>query len=318
LLRGDMQAALSELRDQYNSGADPVSVLTDLADYTNFVTRVKVVPAVADDPAFSEGERSRAREFAASLSMRILSRTWQMLLKGIAEVNDAPKQLAAAEMVLVRIAYAADLPSPDELVRTLSEAADHSPPASARPSTSSTPSRSLPHREGSGGSARAATGAAPSHALQARSSPAPAQTPQAIVVSEFGQLIQLAGEARDLMMKTALERDVRLVAIEDGRLEIALEPGASKALVQELSRKLATWTGRPWMVAISSEQGETPARQQAQARQAAMTEGVRADPAVQAVLARFPGAEIVGVRLRADAMPGEPDETPPPDETEPD
>src|SRR6476619_7409836 len=119
LMKGDAAAALKELREQYEIGADPAVVLSDLAEFTHFVTRVKVVPAVADDVSLSEAERVRGRDFAAKLSMRVLSRTWQMLLKGISEVQASGRPVAAAEMVLVRIAYAADLPTPDEVVRAL-------------------------------------------------------------------------------------------------------------------------------------------------------------------------------------------------------
>src|SRR5437660_3693682 len=119
LMRGDMGTALGELRDQYDSGADPAVVLSDLAEFTHFVTRVKVVPAVADDLSLAEVERTRGRAFAAALSMRVLSRTWQMLFRGIPDVQTAGKPIAAAEMVLVRIAYAADLPTPDEVIRSL-------------------------------------------------------------------------------------------------------------------------------------------------------------------------------------------------------
>src|SRR5713101_5710596 len=119
LMRGDIASALTELRAQYDTGADPAVVLTDMAEFTHFVTRVKIVPAVADDPALIEIERTRGRAFAEKLSMRVLSRTWQMLLKGIAEVAAAGRPVAAAEMVLVRIAYAADLPTPDEVIRSI-------------------------------------------------------------------------------------------------------------------------------------------------------------------------------------------------------
>src|SRR5690348_5969791 len=119
LMRGDVAGALKELRDQYDAGADPAIVLNDLAEFTHFVTRVKVVPAVADDRSLAEIERTRGRAFAVALSMRVLSRTWQMLFKGIPEVQSAAKPIAAAEMVLVRVAYAADLPTPDDVVRTL-------------------------------------------------------------------------------------------------------------------------------------------------------------------------------------------------------
>ncbi len=122
LMRGDVARALGELRSQYDSGADPLVVLSELAEFTHFVTRVKVVPAVVEDRSLSEVERKRGRELAAALSMRVLSRTWQMLFKGLAEVKEAPRPIAAAEMVLVRIAYAADLPPPDEVIRNLADA----------------------------------------------------------------------------------------------------------------------------------------------------------------------------------------------------
>src|SRR5262245_1923229 len=141
LMRGDVAAALNELRAQYDTGADPAVVLTDVAEFTHFVTRVKVVPAVADDPALIEVERARGRAFAEKLSMRVLSRCWQLLLKGIAEVLTAGRPLGADALVLVRIAYTADLPTPDEVIRSLDDnatvararasASAHAPVASA-------------------------------------------------------------------------------------------------------------------------------------------------------------------------------------------
>src|SRR5437764_3425507 len=111
VMRGDMAAALGELRDQYDTGADPAMLLSALAEFTHFVTRVKFVPAVANDPSLAEVERKRGHGFAEKLSVRVLARVWQMLLKGIAEVETSGRPLAAAEMVLVRLAHAADLPS---------------------------------------------------------------------------------------------------------------------------------------------------------------------------------------------------------------
>jgi DNA polymerase-3 subunit gamma/tau len=135
----------------------------------------------------------------------------------------------------------------------------------------------------------------------------------------FEELIALAGEKRDLGMKSALERDVRLVRFEDGRIEIGLEPSAAKTLTGDLSKKLGDWTGRRWMVIVSAEPGAPTLRAQAQSRKAELKDGVRGDPLVQAVLARFPGAEIVDVRPPAgepatlDEMPfdapGEPGRT---------
>jgi DNA polymerase III subunit gamma/tau len=293
LMRGDIAAALKELRDQYDSGADPAVALADLAEFTHFVTRVKVVPAVADDPSLAEVERTRGRAFAAALSMRVLSRTWQMLFRGIPDVQSAGKPIAAAEMVLVRIAYAADLPTPDEVIRSLGDGAA---PASPRPSgiggMAAAPAAAAPIAQRSDApratfAARPAGSTAP---VALARSPEPQPAAPTIAVGRFEDLIALAETRRDLPVKSALERDVRLVRFEDGKLEIALEPGAAKTLVNDLSRKLAEWTGRRWMIVVSAEAGAPTVRSQAQVRNAELMADVRGDPLVQAVLARFPGA----------------------------
>jgi DNA polymerase-3 subunit gamma/tau len=340
VMRGDMAAALTELRDQYAVGADPAVVLAGLAEFTHFVTRVKVVPAVAEDVSLAEVERTRGRAFAQALSIRVLARAWQMLLKGIVEVEAASRPLAAAEMVLVRIAYAADLPSPDEVIRSLegagtaarsqgnggagaiagaiSSAAERHETDPRSAGAGAIPSRSAETRgERPPGALHSANGPHPAgnqvsppvgtSAIKPVAEGEPAPTPIGIV--RFDDLIALAAQKRDLAVKLALERDVRLVRCEDGRLEIALEKTAAATLVNDLSRKLSQWTNRRWVVIVSTEQGEATVKERNDARQADLKIGVRADPLVQAVLARFPGAEIVGVRERGAAVPrGEPDE----------
>ena len=325
LLRGDIATALGELREQYDSGADPFVVLTELAEFTHFVTRVKVVPAVAQDVSISEAERTRGHAFATQLSMRVLSRTWQMLLKALADVKDASRPLAAAEMALVRIAYAADLPTPDEVMRSLGEEKS----SGARPTNGGGASAAAPASGGGGFAPRydaprgaprgsAAPAASPMGEPVARlNEPAQAAEPVVALV-RFEDLIALAAEKRDLTIKAALERDVRLVRFEDGQLEISVLPSAPKTLVGDLSRKLAAWTGRRWMVAVSSEEGAPTVREQADKQQAELEVGVQADPLVKAVLARFPGSKIVGVRRAVTETDLPPDgiDTPPEGELE--
>ncbi|HEY4403225.1 MAG TPA: DNA polymerase III subunit gamma/tau, partial [Xanthobacteraceae bacterium] len=298
VMRGDLAPALAELRDQYDTGADPAVVLSDLAEFTHFVTRVKIVPAVAEDLALAEAERKRGRGFAEKLSIRVLARTWQMLLKGIAEVEASGRPLAAAEMVLVRLAHAADLPSPDEVIRALDEKA---PPArmerNGGPPGALPAAGSPPRLEAAQGGMRGPAAAfnRPAGGPVAQLSEA-APEPPPLAIGGFADLIALAAQKRDLGIKAALERDVRLVRCEDGRLEIALQPSAARTLVNDLSRKLAQWTGRRWMVVVSAEAGEATVHAQGEARQVELKTGVRADPLVQAVLARWTGAEIVDVR----------------------
>jgi DNA polymerase III subunit gamma/tau len=310
LVRGDIASAFKEFREQYDVGADPIVVLSDLAEFVNFVTRVKVVPATADNVAFSETERLRARDFATKLSMRVLSRMFQMLLKGITEAQTAMRPVIAAEMVLVRIAYVADLPTPDEAIRMIEQNGGASLAV-----TSGAPSRGMP----------APTTSAVS-ASPARAAAAPRQSPEASVrpqmaapeanaaparrISSFPELVAFAGEKRDLMMKSALESDVRLVRFEDGRLEIALERHAQRTLVNELSRKLEQWTNRRWTVVVSNEAGQSTLREQNLVAKGERERAAEADPRVKEVLARFPGAKLVEVRRLA-AEPPESDASAP-------
>ena len=325
LMKGDMATALNELRAQYEIGADPAVVLGDLAEFTHFVTRMKVVPAVGDDASLSEAERVRGREFATQLSLRVLSRTWQMLLKGVGEVQGSGRPLAAAEMVLVRIAYSADLPTPDEVVRSLSDGGGAGGGA--------------PVRSGGGGGGGAAASAAQSYApgysaprgaprAQAMAQPVASSEPvarrdvpdasPAIAINSFAELVAFVADKRDISTKMALERDVRLVRFEDGTLELALLPSAPKGLVNELQRKLSAWTGRIWMVAISREEGAPTMRAQAQDRQAELRQEVLQDPLVMAVLKKFPGATVGEITQHSDEPQIDEGALPPPEMDEDD
>ena len=306
LMRGDIASAFREFREQYDTGADPIVVLSDLAEFVNFVTRVKIVPATADNVAFGETERLRARDFAAKLSMRVLSRMWQMLLKGITEVQAATRPAAAAEMVLVRIAYVADLPTPDEAIRMIEQNGGVSPVAGGNAAPRSAPASTVSSMQSS--PARSASSPRTNAEASIRPqmiAPAPdAQSaPAARRIASFPELVALAGEKRDVMTKSALEADVRLVRIEDGRLEVAMERSAARTLINDLSRKLEQWTGRRWTVIVSNEAGQPTLRSQNELAKNQRERAAEADPRVQEVLARFPGAKVVEVRRLAPEPP---------------
>jgi DNA polymerase-3 subunit gamma/tau len=204
-------------------------------------------------------------------------------------------------MVLVRIAYAADLPTPDEVIRDIQQNGAAAPaPANGSPAPRpGVAPRGDPPRGGPRASlapAQLVTAQVPDYTAVR------VEQPATLSIASFPALIALAHEKRDLVMKTALERDVRLVRFEDGQLEIALEPSARKTIVQDIQRKLSEWTSRRWMVVVSAEAGAQTVHQQNEAQRSELEQGVCGDPLVRAVLERFPGAEIVGVRRRDDAL----------------
>ena len=227
----------------------------------------------------------RGAEFAQSLSLPVLTRAWQLLLKGLSEIKDLPRPLAAADMILVRLAYAADLPTPDEALRRLGAL----PQSGAAPAPVSREPAPV-------GSSASLVSRATGQAVRAAPVPQQESAEPGLRLTRFEDVVAQAAAARDIQLKMALERDVRLVRFEEGAIEFALVPNASPQLAPTLMRRLQEWTGRRWIVAISREAGTPSLKEQAEAAAAASLHGVRADPLVRAVMDVFPGAEIVAVR----------------------
>ncbi len=295
VMKGDIASALGELRAQYDAGADPAVVLSDLAEFTHLVTRLKLVPDAVKDNSLAQAERVRGGDFAQRLSIRILARTWQMLLKGLTEVKQADRPIMAAEMVLVRLAHAADLPTPDEALRMLRDGSG----AVGGQAISSAP------RPPSGGGNTALA----MRPVLASANPAPMMVPApqalpAVSVASLEDVVALASQNRDITLKLALERDVRPVRFEQGRIEFSLASGSSRTIATDLSRRLKEWTGQTWMVAVVNSEGGATLREQAEAAKGQRESDAASHPAVKAVLERFPGARIVDVR---DPRAAEPD-----------
>ncbi|HHK74563.1 MAG TPA: DNA polymerase III subunit gamma/tau [Rhizobiales bacterium] len=283
VMNGRASEALAELKDQYESGADPAVVLSDMADFIHFVTRLKVTgDAAAQDATMSQTEIERGREMAAGLDMRVLARAWQMSLKGLAEIRAADKPLSAADMLLVRMAYAADMPPPEDLVRQL---------ASQTPSGTGAPARSAPAPQGG---PQAQSGAPP-----ASFAPPADQTPDPAPAS-FEDIVALAGRHRELRLKTALERQVRVVKFEPGRLEIQLADGARKGLPGELTQKLQEWTGARWVVVLSTGSAAPTLEEKRRETEDRQRKEILKRPEVRAVMDTFPGAKVTAVRMRED------------------
>lgn len=303
IMRGRIAEALDELKTQYDVGADPATVLTDLAEFVHFVTRVRYVKTALDDPALSQDQKTRGKEYAEQLSPRILGRAWQMLLKGIAEVQSSPRPLAAADMVLVRMTHAADLPTLDEALKQLSDA----PSAPARPSGGGGAGGN-----GSGVTAQggAATAIAPNGGATMRqangptliaSNPAADQKPTAGLqfeaVSSFDELLNVAEKKRDIRFKLLLRNNVSLVHFEKGRIELKPVGDAPRDLLNQISGRLKDWTGENWLVVFSEADGAATVKDQEAADHKMLLEDAEQDPTVAAVLRAFPKSKIVDVRF---------------------
>ncbi len=306
VLRGDAAEALRRMTALYEGGADPVMVLQDLLELTHFLTRLKVAPSAGEgDPAL-EGERARGLALMPSLSMPVLTRAWQMLLKGIAEVQTAPSPLQAAEMVLVRLAYVAELPPPADLVKTLMEGRDPAAAAPAArpaivassPAAAPLPGPGAPRLVAPGDGA---AGTAPQ--LARREEPAPEAAPSLPRPQSFLEVIELFDHHREAVLRSHLFANVHLVNFEPGRIELRPAPAAPRDLANRLSQLLTEWTGSRWVVSVSGAEGAPTLREQADAKAASLRNEAAQHPLVRAVLETFPGARIEAVREHAPAEP---------------
>lgn len=336
-MRGDARTGLTILADLYTGGADPAVVIEDMLELVHWLTRVKLVPEAADDPGIPEAERVRGRSLADGLSMGVLTLAWQLLLKGLAEVRRAPSPLQAAEMVLVRLVFTTDLPTPAEAVAAMGGAAAVSPasapagrggtgapggvsgaPAVGSDRTPSMPPTSdRPRAQAVGGQATAGPDAAPREAPQAE-----AQKPDPM---GFAEVVALTLAEREMILHANLVTNLHLVRFEPGRIEFRPGEHAPGELAHDLSRFLNARTARRWVVSVSGEAGQPTLRQQDEAKEASRRSAAAQHPLVRAVMETFPGAEIEAVRPAGGVAPAPDggfeaafDAVPEPDADEPD
>jgi len=277
LMAGKVSEALTDLQALYDAGADPLAVMQDLLETIHFLTRVKVAPAAQGFFDGGSGEAKRAAELAAKLSVAALTRAWQILLKGLFEVRDATRPISACEMALIRLAYAAELPPTDRLVKDLLDGG------------------AVPAPRGGGAPAPSSSSRAPvatGSAMPARA-PMPQGAPTASI-RNLEDIVALCEPRSELRVN--LEHNVHLVHLEPGRIEIRPTARAPRSLSHDLQAKLASVTGERWTVSIASQGGAPTLAEQKQAAKTARFEAVAQEPMVRAVMDRFPGAEIVAVR----------------------
>jgi DNA polymerase III subunit gamma/tau len=302
MLKGDAPDALTRLEALYDGGADPVLVLQDLLELAHFLTRLKLTPAAGENDPTLAGVRERGLPLAEKLGMPVLTRTWQMLLKGIGEAQIAPSPLEAAEMVLVRLAYVAELPPPGDVIKAIGDGRE--------PATAAAPRGPGP----SAGAGIPTTVNRGANAVSARALPQVEAAPN-LAPQSFRELLEMFELRKEAILRAHLYAHVHLVQFEQGRVQLRLDPAAPRDLVNRVAQKLSEWTGQTWLVGIASEGGQPSLKEQDEAREHSIRGEAARHPLVRAVLDAFPGARIEAVReIEAPAD----EAAPPPPEAEDD
>ncbi len=295
IMKGNAAGALSELSAQYADGADPLAVLRDLAEITHWISVVKITPEAAEDPTVSSDERTRGQTMAAALPMRALTRMWQMLLKSLDEVAQAPNAMMAAEMAVIRLTHVADLPTPEDLVRQLNNQTPPPPPPGG--------SASGGGMSAGGGSVQAtASHSAPSGGVSGGPSAALAQAVDQTLAHypTFDHVIELIRTQRDGKLLMDVEADLRLVSYQPGRITFEPTVTAPTDLAQRLGSALQRWTGNRWAISVVNEGGAPSMLETRNAEENKLKAQALDNPLVKSVFAAFPNAKIKTIRTAAD------------------
>ena len=282
-MRGDAPSVVAALGEMHDSGADPVVILQDLLELTHWVTRLKVAPEAA--AASADSERAQGLAMAAKLSMASLTRAWTLLLKGLQETLSAPSPLRAAEMALIRLCYAADLPSPSDAIKALQNATG---------SGAGTAAPSIPPPAPRGGGAAARLAAQPAAMPAAQPAAAPPNP------RSFSEIVALFESRREARLVHHLMHHVHEVRCEPGLIEFRPQPKAPPDLAPRLSDLLSQWTGRRWIASVSSDVGKPTLNEQKAAKGDELRSQAESNPMVQAILKTFPGARLDAVRRKGE------------------
>jgi DNA polymerase-3 subunit gamma/tau len=296
IIRGDASAALAELGAQYSDGADPMAIMRDLAEITHWISVVKITPDAADDPTVSPDERARGATLSEQLAMRVLTRMWQMLLKALDEVAQAPNSMMAAEMAIIRLTHVADLPSPEELIKKLQNS---SPPPVPPSGGTSGVSAGIATNARSNTAVTSAPTGGPTASLGS-AQPATETVSALVHYATFDAVVDLVRSQRDVKLLVEVESCIRLVSYQPGRIEFTPTSDAPSDLSQRLGGALQRWTGARWAIILSNTGTATTIAENRTAAEDAIKAEAQQHPLMQAAMASFPNAKIIDIRTAAE------------------
>jgi len=291
VLKGQPSEALSIMNDLYQKGADPVVVMQDLLNLIHTMTKHRALPTEKNSQV--TGEEERVQNLADSLSMPTLSRAWQIVLKGLAEVNSAPNPQKAAEMIALRLTYAADLPDPADLIKKIQkEGGATSAMASSAPTPANAPMPQSTTIQSDGGGTTGNMGQTVA-ALAPKVEPKlQDQNDQSASITTMQDVVAVLEQNGDMILASHIRMFAHPVKIDKGLIEFRPADGAPEKLAQELTRAMKSATSERWVVTVSHDIGQATLAQQADSEEQALRDHVMQQPLVQNILQFFPDAKL--------------------------
>ncbi|WP_455477166.1 DNA polymerase III subunit gamma/tau [Bartonella sp. B41] len=301
IMKGNIVNALHELRSQYDAGATPLAILTELADFNHLVTRLRFTPEVAEDFSLTEEERLRSLDLSQKLSIPILSRNWQMLLKGIQEISQTERPLQAAEMLLIRLTHAADLPTLDEALTKITQ--ENTPFTVIQSSSNTLPN--LPNFSLQPNNVSRIKTPKNMNPLEVLPSPETIQSittsenidQKTVIINSLHDLVELAEQNNDIPFKVHIKEFVHPVSFKPNHITLRLTDSAPPSLPRDIEKTLFKWTRQRWTVTLVKEGGGPTLQEESIATKEALISDAKKDPDIMKIFNHFPKAKIVDIRL---------------------
>jgi DNA polymerase-3 subunit gamma/tau len=268
LVSGDVNKVIKNLQEQYKNGANPYTLIQDLINITHMVAKAKIAPAFINDLSLTENEKELCKKLSPNISVAVLSKIWQMLIKGLSELNIAPSQIDAVEMILIRIAYSANMPTPAQILDDVKKNSNFSINTPKEPIAQAPKSEAV--------------------AVMAANS----NNSNGAILNTTADLVKLLDDTKKVRMMYSLKNDISISEFKDGYIKMVMSDKLDMDYILNLHKVLTEATGKQWKIDSSrGVLGETIADVEK-----AQTENDQRDvseyPLVRAILAEFKGAKI--------------------------
>jgi DNA polymerase-3 subunit gamma/tau len=274
-LAGDCAAALAAFETAYTRGGEPEMLVSDLLDLIHLAS---MQAAGGSDKILIESERAMVVSLAEAGIAR-LGRAWQLLLKGHAELGKAPNPAAACEMLIIRLAHTAQMPTPGELMQKLSQKPTALPTTSAASSASD-------------GVLQAPVTKDTQEKLKASQPQSDQPNPVMTQIISLKDIVNLAETNDEMLLAARIRNHVRLVSLKPRNLQISLIGAAPDQLAGDIASYLSKWTGQQWLVSLSDIEGEKTLAEQKGDEDKKLLNTIASEPLVARILDIFPGASI--------------------------
>ncbi len=264
LVKGDMEGVLKDISEQYTNGATPLIILQDLINITHDLAKIKIVPALLNSTSLSEIEKTTFTDLSGKCSLAILSKIWQMLIKGITEINMAPSAVEALEMILLRVAYSASLPTPYEILNEVKKNSNLISSINTNPTQGN----------------------------EKKNNVAPENQSEGVTFNTIEDFLRYLEGAKKALLEYSIKNDVCIREFSNGHIAMNIAPTIHQDFIMNLHKLLSEVTGKQWEIEIvKGELGETIADKEKSAVEA-KKKNVAEYPLVKKILEEFKGSKI--------------------------